>query len=354
MPGLLVPLACAARLGYAVYGCLCGSGGSWSPLVARRIGLNDGALSDKGQAWLLAVATLFKIAIVVFPEMLSVLGCVSMLVQEPSEEPFDIDSVPKEVKSLPLAEKKAPSKKPTGLGATPTAPTSTVDVYEKLLSSIPEFSSFEKLFKVTIIVDASDVEEFTEVSTKPLNSLPYDSPGQTFVVFEKPEGVPTVGKFSNMLKFIVKEPDGYSTLAHEPVGLVYGKKFEKAFADWRFWSWKIMSSSEICYEIQRIIPINSDQQQMDSKDHSAGYVLVTLDSRREKSSSTQNLGSSLVLSTLREAKGEEVGSRGTECSSNPSKLYRNASATANMNNLASQSSSANPVPHIIHMGGGGK
>ncbi|CAL5424309.1 unnamed protein product [Camellia sinensis] len=69
-------------------------------------------------------------------------------VQEPSEEPFDIDSVPKEVKSLPLAEKKAPGKKPTGLGAAPTAPTSTVDAYEKLLSSIPEFSSFGKLFKV--------------------------------------------------------------------------------------------------------------------------------------------------------------------------------------------------------------
>ncbi|CAL5407345.1 unnamed protein product [Camellia sinensis] len=155
-------------------------------------------------------------------------------VQEPSEEPFDIDSVPKEVKSLPLAEKKAPGKKPTGLGAAPTAPTSTVDAYEKLLSSIPEFSSFGKLFKssapvelteaetkyvvntvqhifdrhvvfqynctnsipeqllenVTVVVDASDTEKFTEVSTRPLRSLPYDSPGQTFVVFEKPEGVP--------------------------------------------------------------------------------------------------------------------------------------------------------------------
>ncbi|KAL7206687.1 hypothetical protein ACSBR2_019409 [Camellia fascicularis] len=142
-------------------------------------------------------------------------------VQEPSEEPFDIDSVPKEVKSLPLAEKKAPGKKPTGLGAAPTAPTSTVDACEKLLSSIPEFLSFGKHFfkslapvelteaeteyavnavkhifdrhvvfqynctntipeqlleNVTVIVDASDAEEFTEVSTKPLRSLPYDSP----------------------------------------------------------------------------------------------------------------------------------------------------------------------------------
>ncbi|CAL5420582.1 unnamed protein product [Camellia sinensis] len=122
---------------------------------------------------------------------------------------------------------------PTAPGAAPTAPTSTVDAYEKLLSSIPEFSSFGKLFKssapvelteaeteyavnavqhifdrhvvfqynctnsipeqllenVTVVVDASDTEKFTEVSTRPLRSLPYDSPGQTFVVFEKPEDI---------------------------------------------------------------------------------------------------------------------------------------------------------------------
>lgn len=69
-------------------------------------------------------------------------------IQEPSEEPFDINSVPKEIKSQPLAEKKAPGKKPSGLGAPPTAPVSTVDAYEKLLSSIPEFANFGKLFKV--------------------------------------------------------------------------------------------------------------------------------------------------------------------------------------------------------------
>ncbi|XP_058190639.1 coatomer subunit gamma-2 [Rhododendron vialii] len=172
-------------------------------------------------------------------------------VQEPSEEPFDMDSVPKEVKSQPLAEKKAPGKKPTGLGAAPAGPTSTIDTYEKMLSSIPEFSNFGKLFKssppvelteaeteyavnvvkhifdrhvvfqynctntipeqllenVSVIVDASEAEEFSEVSTKPLRSLPYDSPGQTFVAFEKPDGVPAVGKFSNTLKFVVKEVD---------------------------------------------------------------------------------------------------------------------------------------------------
>ncbi|KAL6986883.1 hypothetical protein U1Q18_040971 [Sarracenia purpurea var. burkii] len=180
-------------------------------------------------------------------------------VQEASEEPFDINSVPKEVKTQPLAEKKAPGKKPTGLGAAPAGPTSTVDAYEKLLSSIPEFSGFGKLFKssapvelteaeteyavnvvkhifdrhvvfqynctntipeqllenVSVIVDASEAEEFTEVSSKPLRSLPYDSPGQTFVAFEKPDGVPAVGKFSNMLKFVVKEVDPTTGEAEE-------------------------------------------------------------------------------------------------------------------------------------------
>ncbi|XP_028102704.1 uncharacterized protein LOC114301940 isoform X2 [Camellia sinensis] len=43
--------------------------------------------------------------------------------------------------------------------------------------------------------------------------------------------------------------------------------------------------------------------------------------------------------------GKAVGKKlDQECSFNPSKLHRNASAAANMNNLASQSSSANPVP----------
>ncbi|KAH6756078.1 coatomer gamma-2 subunit [Perilla frutescens var. hirtella] len=171
--------------------------------------------------------------------------------QDPTEEPFDINSVTKEVKSQPLVEKKAPGKKPTGLGAPPPAPTSASDAYERLLSSIPEFANFGKLFKssapvelteaeteyavnvvkhifdrhvvfqynctntipeqllenVTVIVDASEAEEFSEVGVKPLKSLPYDTPAQTFVAFEKPEGVPAAGKFSNTLRFSVKEVD---------------------------------------------------------------------------------------------------------------------------------------------------
>ena len=69
-----------------------------------------------------------------------------------SEEPFNINSVPKEIKSQPVAEKKAPGKKPAGLGAPPIGPTSTVDAYEKLLSSIPEFADFGKLFKVLLLL----------------------------------------------------------------------------------------------------------------------------------------------------------------------------------------------------------
>lgn len=58
---------------------------------------------------------------------------------------------------------------------------------------------------MTVIVDASEAEELSEIGTKPLKSLPYDTPAQTFVAFERPEGVPAVGKFSNTLRFTVKE-----------------------------------------------------------------------------------------------------------------------------------------------------
>jgi hypothetical protein len=35
--------------------------------------------------------------------------------------------------------------------------------------------------------------------------LPYNSTGQIFVAFEKPEHVPAIGKILNLLKFTVKE-----------------------------------------------------------------------------------------------------------------------------------------------------
>eukprot|EP00252_Welwitschia_mirabilis_P027999 TRINITY_DN98_c0_g2_i1.p1 TRINITY_DN98_c0_g2~~TRINITY_DN98_c0_g2_i1.p1 ORF type:complete len:890 (+),score=165.23 TRINITY_DN98_c0_g2_i1:103-2772(+) len=170
---------------------------------------------------------------------------------EASEIPFSLSTVSKEVKSQPSAEKKAPGKKAPAMNATSVGVSSVSETYEKLLASVPEFSGFGKLFKssppeelteaeteyavnvvkhiysshvvfqynctntvpdlhlenVHVIVDASEAEEFYEVASKPLSSLPYNSPGQTFVAFEKPEGAYTCGKFSNLLKFIVKEVD---------------------------------------------------------------------------------------------------------------------------------------------------
>lgn len=54
-------------------------------------------------------------------------------------------------------------------------------------------------------MDTSLAEEFEEVASIPLKSLPYGSPGQTFVLLAKPEGAVTLGKFGNVLKFKVKE-----------------------------------------------------------------------------------------------------------------------------------------------------
>ena len=182
----------------------------------------------------------------------------SLRTYEPSEEPFDISLVSREARSQPLHDKKAPGKKPPA-GAPAPAPVSAVDAYQKMLSSIAEFSGFGRLFKssepvelteaeteyavnvvkhiyenhvvlqynctntipeqlledVTVYVDATDAEEFSEVCSKPLKSLPYDSPGQIFVAFEKPEHVPAIGKFSNVLKFTVKEVDTSSGEADE-------------------------------------------------------------------------------------------------------------------------------------------
>ncbi|VAI07993.1 unnamed protein product [Triticum turgidum subsp. durum] len=126
----------------------------------------------------------------------------SLRTYEPSEEPFDISLVSREARSHPLQDKKAPGKKPPA-GAPAPAPVSAVDAYQKMLSSIAEF------------FDATDAEEFSEVCSKPLKSLPYDSPGQIFVAFEKPEHVPAIGKFSNVLKFTVKEVDTSSGEADE-------------------------------------------------------------------------------------------------------------------------------------------
>lgn len=182
----------------------------------------------------------------------------SLQAYEAGEAPFDIHKVPRDVKAQPYSEKKVPGpKKPTkdaGLPATANGTTISgaraADAYEKLLSLIPEFSDFGKLFKssspielteeteyevkvikhvypghivfqfdctntipeqllqsVSILVDILEGDSFREVLSKPLASLPYNSPGQAFVAFEKPEGVFSVGKFANTMRFVVKEVD---------------------------------------------------------------------------------------------------------------------------------------------------
>ncbi|KAL2650491.1 hypothetical protein R1flu_018619 [Riccia fluitans] len=176
---------------------------------------------------------------------------------EASERRFDISAVSRETKHQPMLEKKTPASKKAAKEATQKGianghlTTSASDAYEKLLNSIPEFAGFGKLFKssplvelteaeteyavncvkhiypeyvvlqfnctntikeqlledVSVVVDTSEAEEFDQVASRKLGSMPYGAPGQAFVAFQKPEGVLSVGKFSNILKFRVKEVD---------------------------------------------------------------------------------------------------------------------------------------------------
>lgn len=70
--------------------------------------------------------------------------------QEPSETPFDMESVPKEVRAVPSKERAGGKRagKDSALGGPPKPSANPGEVYEKLLGSIPEFSGFGKLFKV--------------------------------------------------------------------------------------------------------------------------------------------------------------------------------------------------------------
>ncbi|GAQ90422.1 coatomer gamma subunit [Klebsormidium nitens] len=180
----------------------------------------------------------------------------SLKAYEPSEKPFNIAAVSKEAKPLTIAEKKKEKKAQreaaaTGAHANGVAPAVSTSSYENLLNAIPEFASIGKLFKsskpvqlteeeteyavnvvkhtypahvvfqfnatntiqeqllenVEVVMDTSLADEFEEVASIPLKSLPYGSPGQTFVLLAKPEGAVALGKFGNVLKFKVKEVD---------------------------------------------------------------------------------------------------------------------------------------------------
>ena len=75
--------------------------------------------------------------------------------QEPSDRPFDLAAVPRDVKPQPQVEKKAPTNrekkaaKDVSLKAGADGGASnTFEAYERLLNAIPQFASFGKLFKV--------------------------------------------------------------------------------------------------------------------------------------------------------------------------------------------------------------
>lgn len=59
--------------------------------------------------------------------------------------------------------------------------------------------------QVNVIMESIEGEGFNQIATKPLASMPCGVPGQAFVAFEKPDGECSTGKFSNTLRFFVKE-----------------------------------------------------------------------------------------------------------------------------------------------------
>lgn len=59
--------------------------------------------------------------------------------------------------------------------------------------------------QVNIVMDLVEGEDFTQAASKPLASMPCGVPGQVFVAFEKPEGACSLGRFSNTMRFYVKE-----------------------------------------------------------------------------------------------------------------------------------------------------
>lgn len=55
------------------------------------------------------------------------------------------------------------------------------------------------------MVDLAEAEEFEEVASVPLPSLPYSVSKHTFVALSRPENAVTLGKFTNIMKFRVRE-----------------------------------------------------------------------------------------------------------------------------------------------------
>ena len=60
------------------------------------------------------------------------------------------------------------------------------------------------LENVTVQMEG-DMAELVEEKVLPLAAMPLNKAGQTYVLFRRVEGACALGKFSNMLKFTVKE-----------------------------------------------------------------------------------------------------------------------------------------------------
>ncbi|XP_061178687.1 coatomer subunit gamma-2-like [Saccostrea echinata] len=169
---------------------------------------------------------------------------------EPSEQPFDMKSVPLETQ--PITEQKAVRE--PGDTAAPKAEkvaASRQDVYAEQLRAIPEFANLGNLFKSSslpvelteseteyvvqcikhtfgryivfqfdctntlndqvlerVTVQMEPAEGFEVLKMIPCPSLPYNKPGTTYTMVRLPEDAQLVtGTFSCVLKFIVKDCD---------------------------------------------------------------------------------------------------------------------------------------------------
>mmetsp|Transcript_28720 Transcript_28720/g.80856 ORF Transcript_28720/g.80856 Transcript_28720/m.80856 type:complete len:893 (+) Transcript_28720:167-2845(+) len=175
----------------------------------------------------------------------------------PTDEPFDLATVPGEV-ALPV---RPPTKGKGGKAAAPEPvqkKESQADVQSKL-SAIPETAALGKLFNssepqklteedteyivtcvkhvfenhvvvqfnctntiseqvledVSITMDLADAEDFEEEAVIPLPVMPYNGTGATYVILRHEEGTIALGNFVNILRFTVKEVDPTTGEAEE-------------------------------------------------------------------------------------------------------------------------------------------
>lgn len=174
----------------------------------------------------------------------------------PTEEEFDISAVPK-APAEPQRNLGKPAKEAAAAAGNPTAAAAAAakkpagEEYVALLSSIPEFESYGKVFKscepvrlteedteykvycikhiydshivfqfdcsntiaeqilenVSVVMDLAEAEQYDEALVIPLSVMPLNDVGRCFTVLSRPEGKLALGKFVNILKFTVKEID---------------------------------------------------------------------------------------------------------------------------------------------------